>query len=154
MQSIILDVWKRHVVDGGDSAALAGVPPGDMIDVCTVKVSRTQLQLPLKLQLQSFSSLCPHAQVSKRDAQLGLPVEQFAAVAKTLCGFPSFFAAPLFRRIRVMFDPKYARKPVARGSTEPFDAAQGVDTDGVVTLELFLRYWSAVMEPKDHVDRY
>jgi len=37
------------------------------------------------------------------EAHLGLPVEHFAAVAKTLCGFPSFFAAPLFRRVRASY---------------------------------------------------
>ena len=41
--------------------------------------------------------------VPKKDAISGLPVEQFAAVAKTLCGFPSFFAAPLFRRVKSQF---------------------------------------------------
>lgn len=41
--------------------------------------------------------------ISHQDAALSLPVEQFAAVAKTLCGFPSFFAAPLFRRVRRQF---------------------------------------------------
>lgn len=41
--------------------------------------------------------------VSWEDAHSGLPVEHFAAVAKTLCGFPSFFAAPLFRRVRSQF---------------------------------------------------
>ena len=41
--------------------------------------------------------------LSWADAHLALPVEQFAAVAKTLCGFPSFFAAPLFRRVRAQF---------------------------------------------------
>lgn len=42
-------------------------------------------------------------EVSWDDAHASLPVEQFAAVAKTLCGFPSFFAAPLFRRLRAQF---------------------------------------------------
>ncbi|RYG43172.1 hypothetical protein EON68_00805, partial [archaeon] len=37
------------------------------------------------------------------EAHAGLPVEHFAAVAKTLCGFPSFFAAPLFRRVQQQF---------------------------------------------------
>ena len=37
------------------------------------------------------------------DAHLGLPVEQFAALGKGVCGLPSFFAAPLFRRVRAQF---------------------------------------------------
>ncbi len=133
MQPVILDIWRRHVVDGsGESAgqSASATVAADLIDVCGVKVSR-------------------------REAALGLPVEQFAAVAKTLCGFPSFFAAPLFRRIRVLFDAKYAKRQpaVPRGPNEPFDAASGVDTDGVVPLEMFLHYWVRDMEGKDHYDR-
>lgn len=41
--------------------------------------------------------------LARADAELALPVEQFAAVAKTLCNFPSFFAAPLFRRVLAQF---------------------------------------------------
>ena len=51
--------------------------------------------------------------LSWEDAHLGVPVESFAAVSKNLCGFPSFFAAPLFRRIRQQFAP--AHKVTAQG---------------------------------------
>jgi serine/threonine-protein phosphatase 2A regulatory subunit B'' len=37
------------------------------------------------------------------DAQLAISHEHFASVAKPLAGFPSFFAAPLFRRIRALY---------------------------------------------------
>ena len=61
-------------------------------------------------------------------------------VAKTLCGFPSFFAAPLFRRIRTLCDPRYRGRPE-------------VDTDGTITLGTFCEYWEREMAPRDHVDR-
>ena len=41
--------------------------------------------------------------VKRGDADIALRVDQFPAVAKTLCGFPSFFAAPLFRRIKKLY---------------------------------------------------
>jgi len=43
------------------------------------------------------------ATVAKRDLDIALRVVQFPAIAKTLCGFPSFFAAPLFRRIKALY---------------------------------------------------
>jgi hypothetical protein len=46
--------------------------------------------------------------LSWQDAHAYCAVEQFAAVAKTLCGFPSFFAAPLLRRIRHQYGAKVA----------------------------------------------
>lgn len=49
--------------------------------------------------------------LSWQDAHAFCAVEQFAAVAKTLCGFPSFFAAPLLRRIR----HQYGAEKVAVG---------------------------------------
>lgn len=115
------------------------------------------------------------------EARVGLPVEQFAAVAKTLCGFPSFFAAPLFRRIRHAFgkarfldsDMPRAGAPAAPASyplkpgraelptkatadeTAPVEG-EGADRDttGTVSLYQFLRYWRAEMEPYDHFDRF
>jgi hypothetical protein len=127
-RATILDVWKRHVVEGVSDVGLASVGT-ENVDICGVSVS-------------------------KRDLATGLPVEQFAAVAKTLCGFPSFFAAPLFRRVRVLFSPRHQRAPRGpKGSTEPYDASHGVDTEGVVPLEQFIRYWHQLMEPYDHADR-
>jgi hypothetical protein len=129
LQPTILDVWKRHVVEGVSDVGLASVS-SETVEICGVSVS-------------------------KRDLATGLPVEQFAAVAKTLCGFPSFFAAPLFRRVRVLLSPRHQRAPRgAKGSSEPYDASQGVDTEGVIPLEQFIRYWSQLMQPYDHVDRF
>lgn len=38
--------------------------------------------------------------VSWEDAHRAVSVDHFAAVTKPICGFPSFFAAPLFRRLK------------------------------------------------------
>jgi len=50
----------------------------------------------------SFSQ-CPPVRITWEQAQLSLSVEHFAAVTKPIIGFPSFFAAPLFRRIKQQF---------------------------------------------------
>ena len=63
--------------------------------------SSTPVPVPGARVLVSLAGL--DKPLSWEDAHTGLPVEQFAAVAKTLCGFPSFFAAPLFRRLRAQF---------------------------------------------------
>jgi len=73
----ILDLFRRH--NAAPAVPLpAGRPGGAVVSVAGVELSW-------------------------EDAHTGLPVEHFPAVAKTLCGFPSFFAAPLFRRIRAQF---------------------------------------------------
>lgn len=75
--------------------------------------------------------------VSAANAELGVAEEQFAAVAKTLCGFPSFFAAPLFRRIRSLY------------------CADGEVTkhQNYIPLSIFVTFWKDEMENFDHVDR-
>lgn len=37
------------------------------------------------------------------DAHTAVSLDSFATITKQLCGFPSFFAAPLFRRIKAMY---------------------------------------------------
>jgi serine/threonine-protein phosphatase 2A regulatory subunit B'' len=119
-------------------------------------------------------------QLAASDARLGLPVEQFAAVAKTLCGFPSFFAAPLFRRIASAFgrcrfedgeassaggpSPKSyplplhpPHRPVVTTADEvaPTPGESAVrETSGEVQLYQFLRFWRYEVEPYDHYDRF
>lgn len=43
------------------------------------------------------------ATVSWEEAHLAMAVDHFAAITKPICGLPSFFAAPLFRRIKATF---------------------------------------------------
>lgn len=89
-QPLILQIWRRNLHDddsaSGSDDAQESVPNGnDIVEIVGVKVP-------------------------KKDAMAALPVEQFAAVAKTLCGFPSFFAAPLFRRVRHQFGSRHMHK--------------------------------------------
>lgn len=92
------------------------------------------------------------------DADIALRVDQFPAVAKTLCGFPSFFAAPLFRRIKKLYgltaegegDSKTESKD---GGVDESDADSDEDK-GQVPLRVFLRYWLDEMAGYDHVDRF
>ena len=64
-------------------------------------------------------------EVLAKDAESGLPVEQFAAVAKTLCGFPSFFAAPLFRRVRRLYSPPHKEAAAAAAAAASAAVAEG-----------------------------
>eukprot|EP01138_Halocafeteria_seosinensis_P005731 gb/GECG01005859.1/.p1 GENE.gb/GECG01005859.1/~~gb/GECG01005859.1/.p1 ORF type:complete len:704 (+),score=87.88 gb/GECG01005859.1/:1-2112(+) len=88
---LILQIWRRNLheddsASNGSEEAPENVPGGnELIDIVGVRIP-------------------------KKDAMASLPVEQFAAVAKTLCGFPSFFAAPLFRRVRHQFGSRHLRK--------------------------------------------
>ena len=59
-----------------------------------------QQRLPRKDGAGSVGMSFLGVQLAAADAERSLRIEQFAAVAKTLCGLPSFAAAPLFRRIR------------------------------------------------------
>jgi len=43
------------------------------------------------------------ATVAWEEAHLAMAVDHFAAITKPICGLPSFFAAPLFRRIKATF---------------------------------------------------
>lgn len=111
------------------------------------------------------------------DAELRLGVGQFAAVAKTLCGFPSFFAHPLYIRIRRQYGcdqaqfTNYSRansggrwvmpRPgvlTAEESTQVAnmagDARQEIETAGTLSIEVFLHYWRDEMEPYDIHDRF
>lgn len=70
--------------------------------------------------------------IKRSDADIALRVDQFPAVAKTLCGFPSFFAAPLFRRIKKLYGLQDSGSPeeadeAGSGSKEgkPGDGKQG-----------------------------
>jgi serine/threonine-protein phosphatase 2A regulatory subunit B'' len=78
----------------------------------------------------------------------GILVDDFVAVTKDLCGFPSFFNAPLFQRIHQQFGD---------GSSAGADSKEGaVDgkAGGRVTVEQFMRFWKSEIEPFDHVERF
>ena len=94
--------------EGGSEAAAtqaeaaAALPPG--FTSVTVRVS---------LGEGAGARLSPA--ISWEEAQLAISVEHFAAVAKPVIGYPSFFAAPLFRRIKATFPPPTLTAPAVWG---------------------------------------
>lgn len=94
--SVIVGTWRTHWLEARKQALAAAREEGrDTSKLEGIQSAPATDGAPLE-QVAGV-------ELSSVDADLGLPVEQFAAVAKTLCGFPSFFAAPLFRRIRNLF---------------------------------------------------
>lgn len=96
----------------------------------------------------------------------GLGVDDFVPVTKTLCGFPSFFNAVLYKRI-------FARgqaKSTAAGRSEKKESAGGVTQEGAlggspvgtedlpadarIPLSLFEDFWKDEIETYDHIDRF
>jgi serine/threonine-protein phosphatase 2A regulatory subunit B'' len=78
----------------------------------------------------------------------GVSVDDFVPVTKTLCGFPSFFNAVLFRRIRSTCSlvGGSASPPVTSpGSASPVER---------VTLEQFAAFWRSEIEPYDLIERF
>jgi len=65
-----------------------------------------------------------------------LTLRHFVKVTKDLCGFPTFFNAPLFRRIRSLY---------------PVTEEEGEE---VVTLGIFERFWNDEMAPFDRHERF
>lgn len=96
----------------------------------------------------------------------GLGVDDFVPVTKTLCGFPSFFNAVLYKRI-------FARSQQARASAarqREKTAPEGDDSEGAhggqdngadelppdarIPLALFQEFWKDEVETYDHIDRF
>ena len=79
----------------------------------------------------------------------GIAVDDFVAVTKDLCAFPSFFNAPLFNRILRLFDPT---KLAAVGATEQQKTT--LEAAARITREAFDQWWVVEMEPFDRVERF
>ncbi|DAZ98907.1 TPA: hypothetical protein N0F65_001346 [Lagenidium giganteum] len=77
-----------------------------------------------------------------RDYAEGMRVEDFVAITKDLCGFPSFFNAPFFRRI------------LTSAGVEVPATAEGGDSNLRITKEVFQKYWVNEMAPYDPVERF
>lgn len=78
-----------------------------------------------------------------------MKVEDFVAITKDLCGFPSFFNAPFFRRIVAA-----SGAPAETPTTEGGDPAE---TDGApqrITKEAFQSFWDRELAPYDSVERF
>lgn len=93
----------------------------------------------------------------------GLGVDDFVPVTKTLCGFPSFFNAVLYKRI-------FARSQQAQSLAAAAAAPEGDDSEGSpsgqdggadelppdarIPLALFEEFWKDEIETYDHIDRF
>lgn len=97
----------------------------------------------------------------------GLGVNDFVPVTKTLCGFPSFFNAVLFKRIYAQSQQAQSMAAVqdgrkTAGQEGSTDGALGVKDIGVdelppdarIPLALFKGFWKDEIEPYDHIDRF
>lgn len=84
-----------------------------------------------------------------QDFPEGMKVEDFVAITKDLCGFPSFFNAPFFRRVITM---------AGSGADAPTDATpEGAESDSApqrITKEMFQTYWGHELAPFDNIERF
>ncbi|POM79604.1 EF-Hand 1, calcium-binding site domain containing hypothetical protein [Phytophthora palmivora] len=94
-----------------------------------------------------------------REFPEGMKVEDFVAITKDLCGFPSFFNAPFFRRILTTCGavgettPKSPSSPAAEDASSP-TSADGSVTQQRITKDMFQNYWMREMAPCDSVERF
>eukprot|EP01029_Cantina_marsupialis_P023829 TRINITY_DN60036_c0_g1_i1.p1 TRINITY_DN60036_c0_g1~~TRINITY_DN60036_c0_g1_i1.p1 ORF type:complete len:595 (-),score=187.51 TRINITY_DN60036_c0_g1_i1:354-2138(-) len=78
-------------------------------------------------------------------------VSRFGDICKELCGYPSYFAVPLFRRIRVLFGADLADIPPGG---YPSNLPEPDVDEGYITFSMFKNFWKQEIEPYDIVDRY
>lgn len=80
-----------------------------------------------------------------------MKVEDFVAITKDLCGFPSFFNAPFFRRILAsVHNTAGAKSPSAAAPQE-----NATDDDAPrITKDVFQAYWTKELAPYDSVERF
>ena len=96
-----------------------------------------------------------------------LPVDAFVRITKEVCQFPTFFNAPLYRRILDLWNAKHnggsdngtSRIPALDlNATETTDSADATNTTGgemeVVTYGMFKWYWTTEMEEYDASERF
>ncbi|KAE9007889.1 Serine/threonine protein phosphatase 2A regulatory subunit [Phytophthora rubi] len=94
-----------------------------------------------------------------REFPEGMKVEDFVAITKDLCGFPSFFNAPFFRRILATCEAAGETTPKPPSSPAAEDAASPTSADGGaapqrITKDMFQSYWMREMAPCDSVERF
>lgn len=88
-----------------------------------------------------------------------MKVEDFVAITKDLCGFPSFFNAPFFKRICIAFNKIGATSDVDTppSSTSTTSNAPMMETpldELRVTKDMFQTYWLKELAPFDEVERF
>ncbi|KAG6973779.1 hypothetical protein JG688_00003384 [Phytophthora aleatoria] len=95
-----------------------------------------------------------------REFPEGMKVEDFVAITKDLCGFPSFFNAPFFKRILATCGvsgettPKPPSSPTKEDASSSPTSADGGAAPQRITKEMFQSYWMREMAPCDSVERF
>ncbi|KAG2759846.1 Serine/threonine protein phosphatase 2A regulatory subunit [Phytophthora cactorum] len=95
-----------------------------------------------------------------REFPEGMKVEDFVAITKDLCGFPSFFNAPFFKRILATCGvagettPKPPSSPTEEDASSSPTSADGGAAPQRITKEMFQSYWMREMAPCDSVERF
>ncbi|KAL7679205.1 putative EF-hand domain-containing protein [Plasmopara halstedii] len=92
----------------------------------------------------------------------GMKVEDFVAITKDLCGFPSFFNAPFFRRILATCgsaEENTLKSSYSSTAEDAFSTGSPTSADGDVaprriTKDIFESYWMREMAPCDSVERF
>ncbi|CAI5746649.1 unnamed protein product [Peronospora destructor] len=94
-----------------------------------------------------------------REFPEGMKVEDFVAITKDLCGFPSFFNAPFFRRILATCEE--AGEAMLKSHLIPAEgdvcsptSADGGTVPQRITKVMFLNYWMREMAPCDSLERF
>ncbi|GMF66686.1 unnamed protein product [Phytophthora fragariaefolia] len=91
-----------------------------------------------------------------REFPEGMKVEDFVAITKDLCGFPSFFNAPFFRRILAACGAAgdtTPKPPAAEDAASPTSADGGAAPQRI-TKDMFQSYWMRELAPCDSVERF
>lgn len=98
----------------------------------------------------------------------GRGVDEFVTLTKTLCGFPSFFNAVLFKRIFARSQQAKASKDHDKGAAVDDVGSDGehversghdagadeLPSDARISLALFEEFWKDEIETYDHIDRF
>ena len=98
----------------------------------------------------------------------GINVLSFVPLTKDVCGFPSFFNTPLFRRILLLYggdgsgvDENNSGNAMDGGgggggakANSPSGAAHHLTENSVVTLEMFTKFYNREILPYDSTERF
>ncbi|KAG7377855.1 Serine/threonine-protein phosphatase 2A regulatory subunit B'' subunit alpha [Phytophthora pseudosyringae] len=145
----------------------AGEPDHPMADEAPTQVQIPKFYTPGEGRRGRLRGLSTDAMARKasdiearfREFPEGMKVEDFVAITKDLCGFPSFFNAPFFRRILATCGvagettPKPPTSPAAEDVSSP-TSADGGAVPQRITKEMFQSYWMREMAPCDSVERF
>lgn len=156
---------QEEAPKAGESAAVESDHP--MVDEAPKQVEIPRFYTPGESRRGRLRGLSTDAMARKvsdiearfREFPEGMKVEDFVAITKDLCGFPSFFNAPFFRRILATCGvagettPKPPSSPAAEDGSSPTSADGGAVLKRI-TKDMFQSYWMREMAPCDSVERF